>query len=71
MTTASQTVLKIYPNATARIITGTSYKSYWMIHNNEEGRPPELLGYSMESEKAAWEMASKLICKRMLGKLES
>ena len=64
-----QLVKGIYPNATIRTIYGSYYKSYWMIHDHEEGKLPALLGYSMESEDAAWEMAFNLVCKRMLGKL--
>ena len=65
-----QIVLSVYPHARIQTVTGPSQKQFWMLYDHANVSCPIMIGYSLTSEHAAWKMASEVIGKRMLGKLE-
>ena len=66
--TNQKVVMSSYPKATCRELTYPG-GSYFMIYDMG-GVAPNLIGYDMETEEAAWTMAATKIGTAMLNKLE-
>jgi hypothetical protein len=61
-------VTSTYPQAECREITSPS-GSYYLIYDMS-GLAPNMLGYDMESEAKAWDMAAEKIGQKMVTILE-
>jgi hypothetical protein len=61
-------VISTYPSCECREITSPS-GSYYLIYDTG-GVAPNMIGYDMESEEKAWDMAAEQIGRKMVTILE-
>lgn len=73
MTSDQQLVMSTYPKIELRVINYSHNKksgSYYVLYDMEKPNNPQIRGYDMNNEHAAWEIAANIIKQKMVDVLE-